>query len=172
MLSNERHGIYPGSGRGGRTSSSGVLKALYCSAPGVPVVGQLQARWERKAGFQVPGEVAEDVVGELENEYVVCRVLSVRLSLRPPRQGGSPSFYRSRRRRITCAPRYLATWGSTSCYAVEWAAVRTILAAIWSSWPILYPNSGGSRVEGRRMVVMPSDRPEGAADVGLYGAQE
>jgi hypothetical protein len=73
MLSNKRHEIYPGSGRGGRTSSSGVLKALYCSAPGVPVVGLLQARRERKRDFQVPGEVAEDVVGE----YVVCRVLSV-----------------------------------------------------------------------------------------------
>jgi hypothetical protein len=81
MLSNKRHGVYPGSGRGGRTSSSGVLKALYCSAPGVPVVGLLQARRERKRGFQVPGVVAEDIVGELENEYVVCRVLSVALRL-------------------------------------------------------------------------------------------
>jgi hypothetical protein len=80
MLSNKRHGIYPGSGRGGRTSSSGVLKALYCSAPGVPVVGLLQARRERKRGFQVPGGVAEDIVGELENECVV-RCVSV---CRPP----------------------------------------------------------------------------------------
>jgi hypothetical protein len=48
----------------GRTSSSGVLEALYCSAPGVPIVGRLQARRERKRGFQVPGGVAEDVVGE------------------------------------------------------------------------------------------------------------
>jgi hypothetical protein len=55
---------------------------------------------------------------------------------------------------------------------VEWAVVRTILAAIWPSWPILYPNSGGSRVVGRRMVVMSSDRLEGAADVGPYGVQE
>jgi hypothetical protein len=56
---------------GGRTSSSGVLKALYCSAPGVPIVGLLQARRERKRGFQVPGVVAEDVVGELESKCVV-----------------------------------------------------------------------------------------------------
>jgi hypothetical protein len=55
----------------GRTSSSGVLKALYCSAPGVPVVGLLQARRERKRGFQVPGVVAEDIVGELEDKCVV-----------------------------------------------------------------------------------------------------
>jgi hypothetical protein len=75
MLSNKRHRFYPGSGRGGRTSSSGVLKALYCSAPEVPVVGLLQARRERKRGFQVPGGVAEDIVGELGNECTVCRVL-------------------------------------------------------------------------------------------------
>jgi hypothetical protein len=77
MLSNKRHGIYPGSSQGGRTSSRGVLKALYCSAPGVPVVGLLQARRERKCGLQVPGGVAEEIVGELENEYVVCCVLSI-----------------------------------------------------------------------------------------------
>jgi hypothetical protein len=47
-----------------------VLKALYCSAPGVPVVGLLQARRERKRGFQVPGVVAEDIVGELESQCV------------------------------------------------------------------------------------------------------
>jgi hypothetical protein len=57
-------GFYPGSGRGGRTSSRGVLTALYCSAPAVPVVGLLQAKRERKRGFQVPGGVAENIVGE------------------------------------------------------------------------------------------------------------
>jgi hypothetical protein len=41
-----------------------VLVALYCSAPGVLVVGQVQARRERKCGFQVPERVAEGVVGE------------------------------------------------------------------------------------------------------------
>jgi hypothetical protein len=54
-----------------RTSSSGVLEALYCSAPGVPVVGLLQARRERKRGFQVPGVVVEDVVGELGSKCAV-----------------------------------------------------------------------------------------------------
>jgi hypothetical protein len=48
-----------------------VLKALYCSAPGVPVVGLLQARRERKRGFQVPDVVADDIVGELESKCVV-----------------------------------------------------------------------------------------------------
>jgi hypothetical protein len=41
-----------------------VLAALYCSAPGVLVVGQVQARRERKCGFQIPRAVAEGVVGE------------------------------------------------------------------------------------------------------------
>jgi hypothetical protein len=59
----------------GRTSSRGVLEALYCSAPGVPVVGRLQARRERKRGFQVPSGVAEDVVGELENKCLVSGVV-------------------------------------------------------------------------------------------------
>jgi hypothetical protein len=52
-----------------------VLEALYCSAPGVPVVGRLQARRERKRGLQVPGGVAEDVVEELGNERLVCGVV-------------------------------------------------------------------------------------------------
>jgi hypothetical protein len=107
-------------------SSSGVLKALYCSAPGVPVVGLLQARRERKRGFQVPGVVAEDVVVELESKCVVrpvsCCVVSCPLSCVVVccslRQGVSSSFYRPRRERITCVPRYLATWGSAVCYAV------------------------------------------------------
>jgi hypothetical protein len=73
----------------GRTSSSGVLEALYCSAPGVPVVGRLQARRERKRGFQVPGEVAEDVVGELESKCVMCCVHTCLLcSVSPPAAGG------------------------------------------------------------------------------------
>jgi hypothetical protein len=43
-------------------------------------VGRLQARRERRRGLQVPGEVngkGSDVVGELGNVCVVCRMLSV-----------------------------------------------------------------------------------------------
>jgi hypothetical protein len=100
---------------------------------------------------------------ENEYEYVTCDVesLFVYLSVRPPRLGVRPPFYRSRGRRVTCTPRYLATWGCTSRYAVEWAAVRTIFAAIWPWWPASYPNSGGSRVGGRQMVVASSDRLRG-----------
>jgi hypothetical protein len=55
-----------------------VLESLYCSAPGVPVVGLLQERRERKRGLQVPGEVAEDIVGELESKCVMsCGVVVV-----------------------------------------------------------------------------------------------
>jgi hypothetical protein len=97
-----------------------VLKALYCSAPGVPVVGLLQARRERKRGFQVPGVVVEDVMGELESKCVVRSVsCCVAVLCCPLRQGGSSSFYRPRRERFTCMPRYLATWGSVVRYAVE-----------------------------------------------------
>jgi hypothetical protein len=85
-----------------------VLKALYYLAPGVPVVGLLQARRERKPGFQVPGVVAEDVVGELESKCVAQLVSSCVVSVfslsssspagrvRPPfiDQGGSESHAR------------------------------------------------------------------------------
>jgi hypothetical protein len=58
-----------------------VLKALYCSAPGVPVVGLLQARRERKPGFLVPGMTIKGVVGGLESKCVAqlvsCCVESV-----------------------------------------------------------------------------------------------
>jgi hypothetical protein len=58
----------------------------------------LQARRERKRGFQVPGGVAEVIVGELENEYVVCGVflfvcVCISLSVCPPAAGGfAPPF--------------------------------------------------------------------------------
>jgi hypothetical protein len=103
----------------GRTSSSGVLEALYCSAPVVPVVGRLQARRERKRGFQVPGGVAEDVVGELGSECAMCAVVLLVFSVSPLRRGSSSSFYRPRRERITCMPHYSATWGSVARRAVE-----------------------------------------------------
>jgi hypothetical protein len=80
-----------------------VLKALYCSAPGVPVVGLLQARRERKRGFQVPGVVAEDIVGELESKcevrlvscwalLFVCCGLCLLFSVVPCSEGVRPPF--------------------------------------------------------------------------------
>jgi hypothetical protein len=106
MLSNKRHRVLSWFRPVGRTSSSGVLKALYYLAPGVPVVGLLQARREGKHGFQVSDVVAEDVVGELGSKCVArpfsCCVVSVSLSppaagrVRPPfiDQGGSESHAR------------------------------------------------------------------------------
>jgi hypothetical protein len=72
-----------------------VLEALYYLAPGVPVVGLLQAKRERKPGSQVPGVVAEDIVGGLENEYVVCEgflFVSRVLSPSPAAGGFAPPF--------------------------------------------------------------------------------
>jgi hypothetical protein len=90
-----------------------VLEALYYLAPGVPVVGLLQARQERKRGFQVPGGVAEDIMGELESEYVVCcELLSscMYVSVSVPRGCGvRPPFIDQGGSGLQCAPRYLAT---------------------------------------------------------------
>jgi hypothetical protein len=115
--------FYPGSGRGPYVQQRCARGTVLLST-GVPVVGLLQARRERKRGFQVPGEVAEDVVGELESKCVICRVLLSLVILLCPsscplRRGSSPSFYRPRRERITCMPHYSATWGSVVRRAVE-----------------------------------------------------
>jgi hypothetical protein len=76
MLSNQRHKVYPGSDRGLYVQHWCARGTILLST-GVPVVGLLQARRERRPGLQVPGEVAEDVVGELGSVCVVCRMLSV-----------------------------------------------------------------------------------------------
>jgi hypothetical protein len=109
MLSNKKHRVLSWFRPVGRTFSSGVLKALYYLAPGVLVVGLLQARRERKPGFQVPVVVAEGVVGELESKCVAQPVSCCLVSVFPRGREGSSPFYRSRRERITCALRYLAT---------------------------------------------------------------
>jgi hypothetical protein len=90
--------FYPGSGRGGRTSSSGVLKALYYLAPGVPVMGLLQARRERKPGFQVPGVMAGDACGRVGEQVrgaaclQLCRVCVLFVVLSPRGRGARPPF--------------------------------------------------------------------------------
>jgi hypothetical protein len=118
---------------------------------GVPVVGRLQARRERRRGPQVPGGVIEassDVVRELGSMCVHCSMFLVRC---PLRRGGSPSFYRPRRGWVTGMPHCLATRGSMACGAAELAAVLAVLATVSSSWRVLYPNSGG--FEGKGVVV-------------------
>jgi hypothetical protein len=64
--------FYPGSGRGPYVQQWCARGTVLLST-GVPVVGLLQARRERKRGFQVPGEVAEDIVGELGSQWCVVR---------------------------------------------------------------------------------------------------
>jgi hypothetical protein len=59
-----------------------VLEGTILLSTGVPVVGRLQARRERRRGIQVPGEVAEDVVGELGSVCVVVASVRVLMSLR------------------------------------------------------------------------------------------
>jgi hypothetical protein len=56
-------------------------------------VGLLQARRERKHGFQVPGVVAEDVVGELESKCAMrpvscCVLLGSIVYILSPAAGG------------------------------------------------------------------------------------
>jgi hypothetical protein len=80
MLSNQRHKVYPDSGRGPYVQQWCARGTILLST-GVHVVGRLQAKWERRRGPQVPGEVAEDVVGELGSVCVGCRMLSVILCL-------------------------------------------------------------------------------------------
>jgi hypothetical protein len=123
---------------------------LLCT--GVPVVGRLQARRERRRGLQVPGEVFEavgDVVGELRSVCVMWFRMFVRRC--PLRRVGSPSFYRPRRGRFTGVPHCLAIGRGMACITGESAAVLTVLATILSSWRVLYPNSGG--FEGRGVAV-------------------
>jgi hypothetical protein len=118
MLSNQRQSFILVPAKGPYVQQWCARGTILLST-GVPVVGLLQARRERKRGLQVPGEVAEDIVGELESECVMCHVLFCLPVVRPLRRGSSSPFYRPRRERITCMPRYLATWGSVVCCAVE-----------------------------------------------------
>jgi hypothetical protein len=116
---------------------------LLCT--GVPVVGRLQERRERRRGLQVPSETIE------------CRYRGVGVSVRcgfecsrvvPLRRGGSPSFYRPRRGRFTDIPHCLAIGGDMARGAGELAAVLAVLAPVLSSRHVPYLNRGGFEGEG------------------------
>jgi hypothetical protein len=105
MLSNQRHKVYPGSGRGPYVQQWCARGTILLSTGGACSGA---ATRERRRGLQVPGEVAEDVVGELGNVCVVRRMLSVIRCVMPClllvlccvcplRRGSSPSIYRPRR---------------------------------------------------------------------------
>jgi hypothetical protein len=78
MLSNQEHEVYPGSSRGPYVQQWCARGTVLLST-GVPVVGLLQERRERKRGLQVPSEVAEDIGGELESKCVISCVVVVAL---------------------------------------------------------------------------------------------
>jgi hypothetical protein len=86
---------------GGRTSSRGVLEALYCMHRDARR-GGLQARRERRSGLQVPEVLIE------ASANIVVKAESVQVSAirRPLRLGDCPSFYRPRRRQFTSVPHY------------------------------------------------------------------
>jgi hypothetical protein len=69
--------VYPGSGRGPYVQQWCAWGTILLST-GVPVVGRLQAKRERRRDLQVPGDVnvrGSDVVGELGNVCVLCHVV-------------------------------------------------------------------------------------------------
>jgi hypothetical protein len=86
---------------GGRTSSRGVLEALYCMHRGAHR-GGLQAKRERRSGLQVPQVLIE------ASANIVDKAESVQVSVvrRPLRLGGCSSFYRPRRRQFTSVLHY------------------------------------------------------------------
>jgi hypothetical protein len=78
----------------------GCARGTILLRTGVPVVGQLQARRERRRGLQVPSGVIEasaNIVGEAENMQSIAIRYPVSHVLVPLRRGGSPPFYRTRR---------------------------------------------------------------------------
>jgi hypothetical protein len=119
---------------------------LLCT--GVPVVGRLQAKRERRCGLQVPRGVIEAsayIVGRTRSEPCAASCLC------PPQRGGSPSFYRPRRGRFTGVPHYLATWEGMAYSPVEMTPVLASLAPVTASRRALYLNRGG--FEGGGVVV-------------------
>jgi hypothetical protein len=76
MLRNQRHKVYPGSGRGPYVQQWCARGTILLSTGGA-CSGAATSKRERRRGLQVPGEVVEDVVGELGNVCVARCMLSV-----------------------------------------------------------------------------------------------
>jgi hypothetical protein len=75
----------------------GCSRATVLLCTGVPVVGQLQARRERRRGLQVPNGVIEASANIVEEMWGMCVVILMSSVCDLSRRGGSPSFYRPRR---------------------------------------------------------------------------
>jgi hypothetical protein len=100
----------------GRTSSRGVLEALYCTHRGARR-GGLLARWERRPVLQVLEVLIEASVN------IVVKAESVRVSaIRHPvtlRLGDCPSFYSPRRRQFTSVSHCLSACRGMAYSATE-----------------------------------------------------
>jgi hypothetical protein len=79
MLSNQRHKVYPGSGRGPYVQQWRA-RGHYIAQHRGACSGVATSKAGEKAWPRVPGEVAEDVVGELECVWGVSCVVLCALS--------------------------------------------------------------------------------------------
>jgi hypothetical protein len=76
--------------RPGPYVQQGCARGTVLLCTGVPVVGRLQARRERRRGPQVPGgviEVSSDIVGELGSVRVCCLMFDIRCLMSPAARG-------------------------------------------------------------------------------------
>jgi hypothetical protein len=141
--------------RPGPYVQQGCARGTILLCTGVPVVGRLQARRERRRGLQVPKgmiEASANIVGKTGSVQTIAIHCPVPYVSCPPFQrGGSPSFYRTRRGRFTGMPHYLATWGGMVYSSVEMTPVLANLPPVMASWRALYLNRGG--IEGAGVVV-------------------
>jgi hypothetical protein len=127
----------------------GCARGTILLRTGVPVVGRLQARRERRHGLQVPRGVIEataNIVGKAESVLTITICCPV-----PLRRGGSPPFYRPRRGRFTGVPHYFATCDGMAYSAGELTVVLANPAPVVASWSALYLNRGG--LEGGGVAV-------------------
>jgi hypothetical protein len=131
----------------------GCARGTILLRTGVPVVGWLQARRERRHGLQVPSGVIEASANIVGRRRACNRSLSPIPCLLscPLQRGGSPPFYRPRRGRFTGTPHYFTTCGGMSYSAMEWTPVLANLAPVMVSWRALCLNKGG--FEGGGVVV-------------------
>jgi hypothetical protein len=139
--------------RPGPYVQQGCARGTILLCTGVPVVGRLQARRERRRGLRVPRGMIEASTNIVRKTGSV-RTIAIRCPVPyvfPLRRGGSPSFYRPRRGRFTGVPHYFATCGGTAYSSVEMTPVLANLAPITASWRALYLNRGG--FEGGGVVV-------------------
>jgi hypothetical protein len=112
--------------RPGPYVQQGCARGTVLLCTGVPVVGRLQARRERRRGLQVPSGVIE------VSANIVGKTGSVCVSSFSQRRG-LPSFYRPRRGLFTGMLHCLATCGGMVYSAGELVVVLAVLAPVLSS---------------------------------------